>query len=63
MFDLHLQPNKLMFDEETLKLATNFFNNSHDKSTVPLQDLENDFSKILFIKSLVKAKYSWGDIR
>ena len=51
MVNLQPQPNKLMFDEETLKLATNFYNNNHDKKIVPLQDLENDFSKNSVIKS------------
>ena len=57
MVNLQPQPNKLMFDEETLKLATNFYNNNHDKKIVPLQDLENDFSENSFLKLLVKAKY------
>ena len=62
MFDLHPQPNKLILDKETLKLATNLYNNNHGKLIVLLQDLENDFSKNPFIKSRVKAEYSLGDI-
>ena len=57
MVNLQPQPNKLMFDEETLNLATNFYNNNHDKKIVPLQDLENGFSESSFLKLLVKAKY------
>jgi hypothetical protein len=57
MVNLQLQPNNLMFDEETLNLATNFYNSNHDKKIVPLQDLENDFNESSFLKLLVKAKY------
>ena len=63
MFGLKKQPNNLMFDAETLKLSTNFHNNSHDKNIVPLQDLEIDFNDNSFIKSLVRIKYYiLGDI-
>ena len=57
MVNLQPQPNKLMFDEETLNLATNFYNSNRNKKIVPLQDLENDFSESSFLKLLVKAKY------
>ena len=56
MLDLQHQPNKLMFDEETLKLSTKFYDNNHDKNITPLQDMEKKLVK-KYIKSLVRAKY------
>ena len=45
-----------MFDKETLKLATEFYKNSHGKNILPMQRLELNFSDKTFIKSLVSAK-------
>ena len=47
MFGLQHHPNKLMLDAESLKLANNFYDDSHGKKIVPLQDLE----KIVIILS------------
>ena len=48
MLDLQPQPNKLIFDEEILKLATNCYNYNHDKNIVQFQDLEKKLVKIHF---------------
>ena len=48
MFDLQPQPNKLMFDEETLNLATNFIRTSMTKRLYAYKTWKSILVKIHF---------------